>query len=336
MNHRLKQYYLRFKAWLPKPMRSALSYINQRLFARRSVLRSVGAWYDVDWRKHYQSLSRDEWSRAYDIVWQHRHNDCVDETDTALILSLLGAPTGNSSDNKNDNKNEAKNDSKDENDDNDDNNKHRNLEHHHSLHRTVHPANTILSYNYSYHDCSPQDEYNRLSAQPILGSSRLLSSVLEVGCGAGSLAIALAQAGFDVTCVDVSRIALSIAAERARQQSVSIRFEHGFAEQLPFADKSFDAITCCHTLEHVRDLQAATSELKRVARHRVIVVVPKQEYRLYAENYHTQFFTTPDDLVRAFGLERYQCHELNFLGRANEFQGEALLYVGELYAQNLG
>jgi hypothetical protein len=81
-------------------------------------------------------------------------------------------------------------------------------------------------------------------------------------------------------------------------------------------------------LEHVKLLDAAVAELKRVARHKVIVLVPKQPFRLYAENYHTQFFTNQNDVIKAFGLERYECREINCIDRNNQFQGEAILYIG--------
>lgn len=248
----LETLYLRFKRVLPPGLRSVLSSINQRIFARHTLRRKYGAWFDPDWRKKYQTLSDEEWIRAYDEVWKYHHNDCVDETDTAMIVRVLRSPA---------------------------------------------QAGTV-------------------------------SSVLEVGCGAGSLAIGLARSGFDVSCIDVSVEALRQAEERSLAEGVRISWHSGFAERLPFPDKSFDAVTCCHTLEHVRDLDAAVAELKRVARHCVAVVVPRQEYRLYAGNYHTQFFTSPDDLVKVFALSRYEARELDYLGRNNEFQDRALLYVG--------
>lgn len=247
-------FYTRFKQLIPRKVRNILSSVNQRLFARRTILRKYGEWFDVDWRKKFRTMSNDEWATAYDAIWQHHHNNCTDETDADMIITALGG------------------------------------------------------------------KYSTESQ---------IKSVLEVGCGAGSLAIAMAEAGFAVTCLDVSTEALKKAEARASSQNLMITWKQGFAESLPFANKSFDAITCCHTLEHVRDLAVTVQELKRVARNRIVIVVPRQEYRLYAENYHTQFFSDPAQLVRAFGLERYEVRELNYVGReGNEFQDEALFYVG--------
>jgi 2-polyprenyl-3-methyl-5-hydroxy-6-metoxy-1,4-benzoquinol methylase len=74
---------------LPEGVRDALSAINQRLFARRTLLRKYGSWFDVDWRKNFQNMSQQEWKRAYDEAWKHRNNDCVEETDAELILKAL-------------------------------------------------------------------------------------------------------------------------------------------------------------------------------------------------------------------------------------------------------
>jgi ubiquinone/menaquinone biosynthesis C-methylase UbiE len=256
--------YIRFKQLLPRGLRNSLSSVNQRLFARRTIQRKYGSWFDVDWRKKFRTMSNEDWANAYDAVWKNHHNNCTDETDAAMIITALGGKPS----------------------------------------RTATPENTV-------------------------------QSVLEVGCGAGSLAIAMAEAGFRVTCLDVSTEALQKAEARIHTENLlpvfPITWKQGFAESLPFPDKSFDAITCCHTLEHVRDLDVTVQELKRVARNRIVIVVPRQEYRLYAENYHTQFFSSPEQLVRAFGLERFETRELNYVGRdENEFQDEAIFYVGFL------
>jgi 2-polyprenyl-3-methyl-5-hydroxy-6-metoxy-1,4-benzoquinol methylase len=248
--------YLRFKQILPQRVKDVLSVVNQRLFARRRLKRKYGAWFDVDWRKKFHTMSDAEWIRAYDDVWKNHHNDCLDETDSALILHSI-AQSG-----KRQNKN--------------------------------------------------------------------VREILEIGCGFGTLAIAMAKEGYTVTCLDVSTEALRKAESRALRDNISIRWEQGFAENIPFPDKSFDVITCCHTLEHVKDLAATIRAMKRVARVALIIVVPKQTFRLYAENYHTQFFPRKEDLIAAFGLPNYDCSEIDCLEHEGEFQGEAILYVGYL------
>ena len=73
------------------------------------------------------------------------------------------------------------------------------------------------------------------------------------------------------------------------------------AERLPFSDKSFDVVTCFHTLEHTRDLPRAVAELRRVARKQLIVIVPRQKRLRYTFDLHLQFFETPEALAAAMG-----------------------------------
>jgi len=48
----------------------------------------------------------------------------------------------------------------------------------------------------------------------------------------------------------------------------------GDVEHLPFADRSFDIVICCETLEHVANPVSAINELARVCRGRVFITIP--------------------------------------------------------------
>ncbi|MGH2820941.1 MAG: class I SAM-dependent methyltransferase [Actinomycetota bacterium] len=65
--------------------------------------------------------------------------------------------------------------------------------------------------------------------------------ILDVGCGPGRHAVPLAEAGYEITGVDVSRRFLDIAAEAARGAGVSASFFETDARQMPF-DAEFDAV----------------------------------------------------------------------------------------------
>lgn len=69
--------------------------------------------------------------------------------------------------------------------------------------------------------------------------------VLDVGCGPGRHAVALAEAGLSVTGVDASRRFLDIAADRARSAGVSAGFFEVDARQMPFEDTFHAAIAIC-------------------------------------------------------------------------------------------
>ncbi|HEY7876321.1 MAG TPA: class I SAM-dependent methyltransferase, partial [Actinomycetota bacterium] len=69
--------------------------------------------------------------------------------------------------------------------------------------------------------------------------------VLDVGCGPGRHAVALAKAGLNVTGVDVSRKFLDLAAESARAAGVSAGFFEVDARQMPFEDTYHAVISIC-------------------------------------------------------------------------------------------
>lgn len=94
---------------------------------------------------------------------------------------------------------------------------------------------------------------------------RGLRSLLDVGSGAGQLArpiVRYADAETEITCCDLSNNMLRRA--RARLQSDRPRFVLGNLSQLPFADGSFDGITCGYVLEHLPNSRDGLAELARV------------------------------------------------------------------------
>jgi SAM-dependent methyltransferase len=87
--------------------------------------------------------------------------------------------------------------------------------------------------------------------------------VLDLGCGDGRIAGALAAAGARVVGVDPSPRAL----ERARAAHPGLTFEPPAGDgSLPFADGAFEVVICINVLEHVADTQRLMSEARRVLR----------------------------------------------------------------------
>lgn len=68
-------------------------------------------------------------------------------------------------------------------------------------------------------------------------------TILDMGCGTGRHSVALAQRGYRVTGVDISRGMLAIAAQRAQAASAAVEWVHANAADLVRPD-SFDAVIC--------------------------------------------------------------------------------------------
>jgi len=117
--------------------------------------------------------------------------------------------------------------------------------------------------------------------------------VLDVGCGKGVLAGEL-SASHRTTAVDI------LVDPAIRTAFPNVRFLEANAECLPFEDRSFDTVVCTHTLEHVLDLPKAIRELRRVARRRIIVVVPKQRPYRFTFDLHLHFFPYAHSLLETF------------------------------------
>lgn len=126
-------------------------------------------------------------------------------------------------------------------------------------------------------------------------------TLLDAGCGDGYLLAALAGAARRRFGADLSGEGLVRARERL---GPNVPLVQAFLEALPFADRAFEVVVSTHVLEHVRDLDAAISELKRVCRRRLIVLVPRQQYLPYTEDYHLHFFPEARDLRAAFADPR--------------------------------
>lgn len=89
-------------------------------------------------------------------------------------------------------------------------------------------------------------------------------SVLDVGCAGGFMAEAIAEKGASVTGIDPAEDAIKAARAHAEQSGLSIRYDVGVGEQLPYPDDSFDAVVCVDVLEHVADLEKVICEIARV------------------------------------------------------------------------
>jgi SAM-dependent methyltransferase len=87
---------------------------------------------------------------------------------------------------------------------------------------------------------------------------------LELGCGHGELAIAVAERGLEVTAIDLSEE--RIAGARARAPSGNPAFLVGDLNRMRLPDGPFDVVVAHDALHHLVDLDHVLAEVERVLR----------------------------------------------------------------------
>jgi ubiquinone/menaquinone biosynthesis C-methylase UbiE len=112
---------------------------------------------------------------------------------------------------------------------------------------------------------------------------------LDVGTGAGALALALAPYVAEVVGVDVEPELLTRARERAPENATFVEAD---GTSLPFDDASFDLAGTLRTLHHVRRPELVVAALARVTRPGGRVLVVDQ--------------LAPLDPLEAFAVDRFE------------------------------
>ena len=97
----------------------------------------------------------------------------------------------------------------------------------------------------------------------VAGGAR--GDTLEIGIGTGSN-LGVYPASTAIQGVDVSAVALSVAAEHARRAGRAVVLVEGDAAALPFADDSFDTVVATFVLCSVGDVARSLHEARRVLR----------------------------------------------------------------------
>ena len=88
--------------------------------------------------------------------------------------------------------------------------------------------------------------------------------LLDIGCGGGVLAEEFASLGCQVTGIDISPKSIAVAQAHAARSGLSIDYRVGSGTSLPFEKHSFEAVSCCDVLEHIRDWKQVITEAARV------------------------------------------------------------------------
>lgn len=175
--------------------------------------------------------------------------------------------------------------------------------------RTWSPSGEV--YTHGHHPAVVAAHSQRTAAEAaafLLPELRPGMSVLDVGCGPGSITRGLADAvGKSGTVVGIDNTARAVAVARQEAHQPWLRFEVASVYELPFADSSFDVAYGHQVMQHLIDPASALGEINRILRPGGLIAVrdadygtmthypPTQEIDLWLELYH--------DVARANGGE---------------------------------
>jgi ubiquinone/menaquinone biosynthesis C-methylase UbiE len=90
------------------------------------------------------------------------------------------------------------------------------------------------------------------------------AKVLEIGAAQGLSIIAFEELGYDCVGVEPWEDALDISKQLAKKLNIKIDIKKSVAEELPFADNSFDVVIADSVMEHVKDVECVMREVFRV------------------------------------------------------------------------
>ena len=90
--------------------------------------------------------------------------------------------------------------------------------------------------------------------------------VLDVAIGTADLTIEMLRRGKaqQVTGLDLSDKMMAIGKAKCAKRKLNTAFVHGNAQEMPFADESFDGVTCAFGCRNFSDLDAGLKEMYRV------------------------------------------------------------------------
>ena len=91
--------------------------------------------------------------------------------------------------------------------------------------------------------------------------------VLDVAIGTADLTIEMLRQGKaeQITGIDLSEGMMAIGEKKVQEfKNSKVRFVYGNAQEMPFEDKSFDAVTCAFGCRNFQDLDAGLKEMYRV------------------------------------------------------------------------
>ncbi|OPY53455.1 MAG: hypothetical protein A4E49_01420 [Methanosaeta sp. PtaU1.Bin112] len=163
--------------------------------------------------------------------------------------------------------------------------------------------------------------------------------ILDIGTGTGFLALLLAGMGHRVTAVDWSMTMMQKAKEKALASSIPIRFEVQDAENLTFAEGSFDAVVSRHVLWTLADPLRASKEWARVTKPNGLVIadIPRRGSNSGKHHYGEDIGRSlpfgngadPDEILTMFKQAGLSNLNLILMEKPGEQHRKTLIIYGE-------
>ena len=140
-------------------------------------------------------------------------------------------------------------------------------------------------------------------------------SILDIGCGTGTLVVTLKRRYPDVQIVglDPDPKALQRARKKVMRAGLSVQLDHGFADELPYEERSFDRVFSSFMFHHLEE-----PEREKTSREVLRVLKPGGSFHLLDFVSHDAAHGFFDRLMKGHALMKSNTNErlLQLISRA--------------------
>jgi len=147
--------------------------------------------------------------------------------------------------------------------------------------------------------------------------------ILDLGCGYGRIAIPLAQAGYEVVGLDISKLMLDEAARRSATAGTHIEWIQADLCHIPLSESSFDVVLCLwltfHELLEQREQLSALQEICRVLRPGGRALLDGPPYPDTSDETDERPALSFERLMDEAGIKSYTLFEDDCPGRPRQF-----------------
>jgi ubiquinone/menaquinone biosynthesis C-methylase UbiE len=149
-------------------------------------------------------------------------------------------------------------------------------------------ATERATYSHGHHESVVKTHARRTaqdSAAFLLPHVKLTDTILDLGCGPGSITIDLALLVPDGEVIGGDQVAAVVQQAQAlakERQVHNVSFQQMDGNQLPFGDGTFDIVYCHQTLQHVGNPSNLLKEMRRVTKEGGLVAARDADYKAFA------------------------------------------------------